>query len=613
MGCLDTVSQRDDSETFQNESASGLPLAGSCAPFSPGVGDFTVKKKSIIWLIAFTLIALLSGCAGTGHPETQSCEETVIWEDKENAERLFISHDSGVFRKKRLTVTLRAPEGFSLACTTDGSVPTVEDDCGQSELNVRLDQPSHYLSDHRDAMVCPDFMRYELIADQELPGGTVLTISLVRSDGTLSKPVSKVYFLGLDFDKLFPNCLILSIYTDPAGLLDYQTGILASGAIYDAWRESDYGQECIANAQWWKAETNSTQKGRIWERECLLQLYEGDHPGAPLTEVSAGMRVRGGVSRRMGQKSFNLYFRKEYGDAKLVYELFPGEDQYKGFALRSGGNTTENLKFKDSLLQELADDRAITVFHSRPAVLFLNGEYWGPYCLNEKLSSEMMESRFHVDKNQVIIIKEAEVEEGTDEDLLLYRELMSFAEQDMKDPAVFEAFCAEMDIQSMADYFAVRIYIGDADWSPEKNDVLWRTRDASYMSGRWQYVLYDTEYSSGLYGESSTSAAADHFQTALESYPLFAAAMQNERFRALFLDAIREIGSENYNPVRVQTSMSSFSVIWEPLMPFYYRRFGGSSYDWQMNSDSTVSFFRSRYNQIIPHVETWIQDHEESF
>ena len=35
--------------------------------------------------------------------------------------------------------------------------------------------------------------------------------------------------------------------------------------------------------------------------------------------------------------------------------------------------------------------------------------------------------------NQVIIIKEAEVEEGTDEDLLLYRELMSFAEQDMKE------------------------------------------------------------------------------------------------------------------------------------------------------------------------------------
>ena len=585
-----------------------------------------MKLKSVqLWLMIVLLLLLFTGCSKHGQEKNngedpagedagaseapEDAGETVIWRDTGETAVLFFSRGSGAFPEKSLTVDLKAPEGYTLAYTTDGSVPAEKDAKGVSDaaVTVTAGDPSHYLIRHRDAMACRDFEGLQLKDDETLPGGTVLTVCLVRSDGAFSDPAVRIYFPGIDFGELYPGCLILSVYTDPAGLLDYETGILASGAVYDAWRETEEGKKSIADKEWWFAETNSIQKGKAWERACLLQIYEGGGWGAPVLETAAGMRVQGGMSRRNSQKSFNLYFRKEYGASRLNYPLFPGVDDYKSFTLRNGGNTADGLKFKDPMLRELADDRAFTVMRSRPAVLFLNGEYWGPYNLDEKMSSETLANRFGLNKDRVAVIKEGAVEDGTDEDLRSYEEMMAFEKRDLSDPAVYGAFCSVMDVQSMADYYAARIYTGAEDWRQDKNVALWRTRDDSYREGRWQYILYDTEFSTGEYGYEGTSYATDHLRIAFGRSPLFAAAMQNKDFSRLFLNAIREIGRENYSFERVEAAMDEYSKVWEKLMPDFYRRFGSTGNSWSNTVKYTVPFFRERYDHIIPLVEEWVE------
>ena len=549
--------------------------------------------------IDFRLTALLLGCLLlTG---CAAGPKAVPGTDGPGEGELRISHDSGIYPGEVMKVSLEAGGPYTIAWTADGTCPTAEDDSGKAELSLELSPGPGYLSEHRSQMLCPDLPEMRIRSSEDLPAGIVLRAALADRNGQISEPVTRVYFPGLDPEERFPGCALVSVTADPEDLLGYDRGILAAGASYDAWKDLPEAAEIRREQLWWKVQTNSTQRGKSWERQCLLQIFE---PGTREAAVlPAGIRVRGNVSRAEGQKSFNLYFRKDYGLSRPKLEVFGTPETCDSLVLRGGGNETSGLKYKDSLLQQLAPDRSMLILKNRPAVLFLNGEYWGVYSLSEKLTDVTVAGRYGVDPAQVVIMKEGEVEEGREEDRLLYEDLMEFAGQDLRDPENYARFCETMDVRSMIDYFAVRIYIGDADWDPGKNDVLWRTRDASYLDGRWQYVLYDTEYSAGKYGTEETSVRTDHYRRALEHFPLFAAAMENPEFAGMFLETLQEMSERFYAPERVEKMTAEYEEQWLPLMPDHYLRFSDTSDAWNSSLISLREFFRDRSTYLIPAAE----------
>lgn len=512
------------------------------------------------------------------------------------------SHESGAYREDALQVTVTAPAGYRIAFTTDGRAPTPADSCGASTLELTLEkEKAGTLLQQKDRLLCP--LDTPMLVSGELPCGRILRVSLLDLAGGIAASRTQVYFLGADFAARYPGCLVLSVLAEPEDLLDEDRGILVKGSVYSAWRESKAGRDALWLRQLRLYESNATQRGQEWERPCTIQLYDGGD--RPVLEQAAGIRVAGRSSRCFSQKSFNLYFRGSYGEKLLHYQLFPGVNDVQSFTLRAGGNNTEKLKYKDCFLQSLVRERDFIVPDCRPAILFLNGEYWGPYLLREKVSAQMLHDRCQVDRAQVIVIKDGQLEEGRPEDLAAYEALDAYAERDLSDPQVYADFCRVMDVQSLADYCALRIYIGDGDWFREVNDILWRTRDTSYREGRWQYVLHDIGCSAALYRDESTAVSTDHFLLALEHYPLFAAAMQNESFRLLFLRSLREIGSVNFSPDRVEEQLQAWDRTWEPLRSDYYLRYQVSPEAWEAEEAATLAFFRDRYPIILQDVLQW--------
>ena len=319
------------------------------------------------------------------------------------------------------------------------------------------------------------------------------------------------------------------------------------------------------------------------------------------------MRIRGGMSRRQNQKSFTLYFRDTYGPKMLHFALFDKdkEEDFKRFGLRNGGDDSQYTKFKDVMLQDLAKGGKYTVLRNRPAVVFLNGEYWGPYALCEITTANMMKDRYGVDEKNLIVIKEAELDVGKKEDLRLYEEMKAFKDKDLTDPDIYRQFCDVVDVQSMADYFALQVYIGNADCEPDHNHIIWRTRDKFYNEGRWQYILHDLDYSAGHYDERSTSANTDHFAMIRKKFPLFAAALKNKNFYDMFLSSLKRIGSQNFNYDKVRDKMDYYDKMWGPLMPDFYKRFGDTANLRKRCMNSTLNFFQRRYDVIVPIVEKW--------
>ena len=565
-----------------------------------------LRLKKTLYILFAASFFLLAGCQSETNKQEPKPQQvkTQILHKQDNG--IAFSQESGVYHTPELKVRMKAPAGYTIAYTTNGTKPTVKDASGKAEVEVTLNGGmSGYLMDHKKLMLTPEFYNSVLYESNELPVGVVLNASLVDGKGAVVKePRTMVYFLMQDkLADRFPNCTVISITTDPKNLLDYKTGIMAPGAIYDAWKQTDAGKKIIADQEWWKAETNSSQHGKKWERPCQLQLYTTGEK--PAIELDAGLRIRGGMSRRQNQKSFTLYFRDTYGPKTLHFALFDKEEDYKRFGLRNGGDDSQYTKFKDVMLQDLAKGGKYTVLRNRPAVVFLNGEYWGPYALCEITTANMMKDRYGVDEKNLIVIKEAELDVGKKEDLRLYEEMKAFKDKDLTDPDIYRQFCDVIDVQSMADYFALQVYIGNADIEPDHNHIIWRTRDKSYNGGRWQYILHDLDYSAGHYDEKSTSANTDHFAMIRKKFPLFAAAIKNENFYDMFLSSLKKIGSQNFSYDKVRDKMDFYDKMWGPLMPDFYKRFGDTANLRKRCMNSTLNFFQRRYDVIIPIVENW--------
>jgi len=164
----------------------------------------------------------------------------------------------------------------------------------------------------------------------------------------------------------------LSIVTDLDHLFDQETGIYVN-----AWGH-----------------------GFDWERECSVELLQPGDTAA--FHVNAGLRIRGGWSRHnyFSKHSFRLFFRSDYGDAKLNYPLFgeEGTDRYDKIDLRSAQNYAwhrgddRNTFLRDVFSRDTQGEMGQPYTRSRYYHLYLNGMYWGLFQTQER-----SEARFAAD------------------------------------------------------------------------------------------------------------------------------------------------------------------------------------------------------------------------
>lgn len=470
-------------------------------------------------------IGSLSGIIGetsAGPNEILLCFTTVQVEPEEPVTpetdpEVTFSLDAGSNIAKK-NVELYAPAGYTIYYTTDGSNPTTASNQYSGPLSLSAN--ASVFAAESDKI---NVGNYKIYDNKALPKAITIKAIAVAPDETATPIATRTYLF-----QTRDNIAVISISTDFSNLLDYDTGIMVKGAIYDSWIQTPEAQTIINNDQVWKYQGNYTQPGKEWERPATIEIFDGD---TYLVE-NCGIRLRGGASSMYAQKSFNIYFKKDYGSKELKYSLFPDATDingnilsaYKGFMLRSGGNDTEYLKFHDTLIQHLANNLDVATQASRPAILYINGEYMGIIVMQEKYSDRYIADHFDVDKDNVIIIEEGEVDEGKDADLSLYEELISYADKDMSDPNVYNDFCNIVDINSMLDYYATEIYIGNADWWLTRNTRIWRVRtpeNESYGDGKWRWMFYDMEYSSSLYNQDETAYNYDSFTRAMAKDKLF--------------------------------------------------------------------------------------------
>jgi hypothetical protein len=542
----------------------------------------SLRKVVCSLLLAFC--CLFASCKETGgHAGTS--DNNYNNPNADVSRELAFSHNSGLYAQQ-FNLTITAPEGSAIYYSTDGSIPspakvdnklvfkytspiTVQNRNGQANvLATAANSAQMYMvpNDPRGS-VPPVYTP----TNAQVPKATVIRAIAVDSGGKQSGVLTKTYFIGNNLAGYGSN-RIISLVTDPYNLVDQNYGIMVRGA---------------ANKRW--PNYNFNMKGQEWEREAYLELFEGDANGrsVPLS-TGVGIRIRGGWSRAAGQKSFNVYFREEYGINNLRnYNLIPGAvkadgktpvERYKSFMLRNGANDGEYTKFYDVFLQDLLSDRSFTTQAGVPCIVYLNGEYWGPYNLQERYSDNHAEYKYGVNRDNVISYDNGELDDGTQADLALYNQMMSMRNRDMSNQANYDAFCAVFDIDNFIDYWAAEIYIYNEDW-PHNNYRVWRTRTAEpgnpYGDTKWRYQMFDTEFALGIYngGGLTGQSGKDAFDEILngddKGHPnnqLFKALLANQDFCRKFVNTMMDLYNVNFHPDSFGPPLDKYAAEYRPLM-----------------------------------------------
>lgn len=579
-------------------------------------GRMTASAKTLFPV----LLAALSCALAFGLASCTGEQRSAVRFENPDPNAVSFSLDPGCYPQDSIALELASGANDAdggIYYTLDGSIPTADATRyeGPLQLADRTPEPSIvFASDAVEAMKVGDL---NIVDDPGLPKAHVVRAAFIAKDGT-SGPVSTgTYFVGQNIAARFGDVPIISIVTDPSNLLDYDSGILVRGSIYDEWVQTEEAAAILKDVSLWdKIQGNFSQKGKKWERPASIDVIDR---GTHVCSFPCGIRLKGGFSRMFGQRSLNVYLRESYGQDVLDFPLISTAvdcrdqvvAQYRSFCLRNGGNDTEYLKFKDAFLQSLASGRNFSTQTSTIAIAYLNGEYMGPYNLQEKITDDFYANHYGVEPGNVVVIKDGELEEGEESDFELYEQLLRYADEDLSDSETWKRFKEDVDIESLLDYFATEIYIGNYDWKADKNTILWRTRTASgespFADGKWRFTLYDTESSSCLYTLDGYLYDFDTFSRAIEMHPLFKAVLQNEEFRSLFLQRIKDVGSTDFAPSRVQAMLEDYAAEWHPFMADYYRRFGDTSWAWNRSQNNIREYFQKRYDYIVPKVEEGLQ------
>lgn len=497
-------------------------------------------------------------------PQSANKESDML---KKDVEEPVFSQEGG-FYDSGFDLNITVPNGTKVYYTTDGSVPTADSTPYTSPIAISdISSQPNYLSARTD-------IRGGTVTAPTEPVDKAMIINAVAIDenGNVSDTVSGAYFIGYGSRaSYYQNHKIISLTTDEDNLFDHDKGIYVLGAEYERWRNSsDYN----AMYQEWQIPGNFSLKGREWERPAMIQIYED---GQLAHTQNIGIRIHGGASRSHQQKSFNIYARTDYGASKFDFNLFDGElrSEYTGkkikefdsFMIRNGGNDASATRFRDKLNQSLVADRDMLSQAMEPCIVFINGEFWGHYEITEKLSDDYVESHYGIDKNDVCLIKNGELEEGTESDFAEWESLQNwFNSNDLSQDSNYDQLCEKVDMQSFIDYMCAEIYFANMDFSPN-NTAIWKSTsiypDNEWGDGKWRFILFDTEYSTGLYGNFGATASHNTFNMVLQNQgffsELFKNAMKNETFKRQFATTFMDMANENFNIDKVNAAIEALT------------------------------------------------------
>ena len=462
--------------------------------------------------------------------------------------------------------------------TTNGNRPTAQSPLYEEPLT--LNEHLYSKSDIYTIINCPeqDFFLPDSVRHCIVIRAAVFD----ENDSCISQVKTNSYFiraLGCDTHGL----PAISLCADSLDLYDYETGIFVPGIHFDSLEPYFTG--------------NYFMTGREWERLSNFEFCELDNTGV---NQQVGLRTHGKQSRWRSQKGMKVYAREEYGKKRFKHKFFETLpiESFKHLTLKPFGAAWNGSGCKDYICSRMAQQLDMEWQASRPAVLFLNGEYWGVYYVAEKTDERFLEDHLGVNPDSVTIIDVwNDLECGNSDNFYALRTWMEQA--DLSDDEQYTYAKEHIDIDNFIDYYILELFAANLDW-PATNTRMWQLGDS-----KWRWIFFDgdacLEAQDFDVFANATYDGDGGYPSSRRATLFFRRLLENEHFKEQFANQFNQLV---YSTLSYQNTKPYFDYIKATLtneVPNQSHRFGTpSTYStWLYYSMRVIDEFLSERPEAI--------------
>lgn len=384
---------------------------------------------------------------------------------------------------------------------------------------------------------------------------------------------------------------VVFVSTDPSNLWDYEEGIYVKGLN----AEYDFPYK---GANFWQD----------WERPANVTMYEAD--GTLAFQIEAGIKIFGAYSRGQDQKSLSIHCRKSYGTQSINYKIFEDRDieEFKTIILRNSGNDFNNTMLRDAFAGEVVSSLGLDQQAYRPAVVYLNGEYWGIHNIREKINEEFLAAHHQIREEDIDILEgDGQVVRGNAEHYLSLLDYLN--SHSLSTSENYEYVKTQIDIENFIKYQIAQIFIDNRDW-PGNNIKYWREQKPY---SKWKWILFDLDFAFNTW--SSDNQFFNTLDYALEpngpGWPnppwgtfFLRKLMENESFKFDFINCFADNLNTIFEPTVLEGQLDLMRGGIKNEIQNHLDRWDGSYDYWQERIGAIESFARDRRGYVRSHIKS---------
>lgn len=296
--------------------------------------------------------------------------------------------------------------------------------------------------------------------------------------------------------------------------------------------------------------------------------------------IDCGLKMKGWTSLENPKKSMGVSFRGCYGDDMLDYDIF-GSDvtEFSSLSIRAGQDYPLAI-IRNELFQELCLEMGdnVPTQNSKYCILYLNGSYYGIYCLKEDFSKQYYASHNGVKKDDVTMLKSPVALNSE-----VYQEVFQFCrDNDMTLDENYDHICSVLDIDNVVDWFLIEGYTANSDVNG--NMRYFKLNDG----GKWQIAFYDLDWTFNYASNCFTNITDSNREVQVSQ--LINRLLTNARFREQLLSRYSELVSTTLSNEHVLAKIDELQALLEPEVPRERDQWGSDVDGWHYRLDELRSF-----------------------
>ena len=565
--------------------------------------DFEILDYRITGITSSQLFSYKPRCLSDGAHSQAIFPDDIVPKHKQ----LVFSQDAGYYEQEFMLTLTTAYKDAVIRYTTDGADPTSTTREYLAPITVKNRTADENvlanISNIRGSG--PGYFRPTV----SLHKGMVIKAAVFDKTGQrLTNIITKSYFVHPEIFTKYGELPIISIVTEQKNFFDNSLGIYVNG--------------------------NWNNKGETWERPAHFELFEPD--GTVGISQSMGVRIQGAYSRGFTQKSLRFYARSRYDEEhpNVEYDLLGGDmkdyygnniEKFENFLLRNSGNDFEGgVMLRDGFMQRLAKNTNTDMQGYRPAVAFINGEFWGIYNIRQRVDNHLAAAKFDLNPDMVAAYEisggaqNATLNDGDQSDLDYYNTMYSFFNNNsgkFSQESYYKEALTYIDEDNLIDYYITNFYINNSDW-PWNNCKFWRYKEPNGynpyapagMDGRFRFVLSDTDFGfgglGGGYHENLLNKVISQGSAPYGSR-IFRRLLENSTFRNKFINRFCDLLNTEFEEDVVRRTLEAAANKIYSIMPYHIDRWRNNTNnmnDWQNRINYMFEFGQRRGGYVRDHI-----------